>query len=316
MNAMDIIRDSIRYTTMDAKQLLKLSLPTFVILIIFELSVNFLNSGYAGFLLLVYLFLGIILILYNLGLLLNVIRQTVNLEDVLPHIDFKKFLLDGFKYLIVEFVLVIIVSVIVLFICDYIKLHSESALMLLILLVIFAVLTIYLSILNVVASGLLAQTGSIADALSFTHLRQVADRIGKLKIYGTLLLAGIISSLLSNIFLFIQVPVIDIILLTVVGTAILVFNGRVMALLYNQRNVKDNNSPVNQQSTMTANYYPTSSVNKYNRENNQFSSDSFEDYIEKSEQEDLKDTKLVACSKCGHSNPDFIELCLNCGEKL
>ena len=317
MDAMSIIKDSFRYTISDIVQLFVLSVPAIIIILLLVSSIIYFDLDFLVVLSPLYFILGIFLALFYSGLMLNVIRETVNLNDVLPEINLKLFLLDGLKYIIVEFVLVGITGGIIYFLSEYVKMHTDFALVIFIFIIIFAVISIYLSVLNVVASGKLAQTNSLADALSFGQLREVADRIGKLKIYVTLLLAGILTSILMSFFSFLMViPIFGVIIFAFVMTLSVVFNGRVIALLYNERNLKENNLSKEESGSLSGTDFD---YNKYSRddiEEGPVSQDLFEDYIERSEQEDLTQTSLTRCSKCGHSNPDFVDLCLNCGEKM
>lgn len=317
MDAMSIIKDSFRYTISDIVQLFVLSVPAIIIILLLVSSIIYFDLDFLVVLSPLYFILGIFLALFYSGLMLNVIRETVNLNDVLPEINLKLFLLDGLKYIIVEFVLVGITGGIIYFLSEYVKMHTDFALVIFIFIIIFAVISIYLSVLNVVASGKLAQTNSLADALSFGQLREVADRIGKLKIYVTLLLAGILTSILMSFFSFLMViPIFGVIIFAFVMTLSVVFNGRVIALLYNERNLKENNLSKEESGSLSGTDFD---YNKYSRddiEEGPVSQDLFEDYIERSEQEDLTQTSLARCSKCGHSNPDFVDLCLNCGEKM
>ena len=317
MDAMSIIKDSFRYTISDIVQLFVLSVPAIIIILLLVSSIIYFDLDFLVVLSPLYFILGIFLALFYSGLMLNVIRETVNLNDVLPEINLKLFLLDGLKYIIVEFVLVGITGGIIYFLSEYVKMHTDFALVIFIFIIIFAVISIYLSVLNVVASGKLAQTNSLADALSFGQLREVADRIGKLKIYVTLLLAGILTSILMSFFSFLMViPIFGVIIFAFIMTLSVVFNGRVIALLYNERNLKENNLSKEESGSLSGTDFD---YNKYSRddiEEGPVSQDLFEDYIERSEQEDLTQTSLTRCSKCGHSNPDFVDLCLNCGEKM
>ena len=317
MDAMSIIKDSLRYTVSDIVQLFVLSVPAIIIILLLVSSIIYFDLDFLVVLSPLYFILGIFLALFYSGLMLNVIRETVNLNDVLPEINLKLFLLDGLKYIIVEFVLVGITGGIIYFLSEYVKMHTDFALVIFIFIIIFAVISIYLSVLNVVASGKLAQTNSLADALSFGQLREVADRIGKLKIYVTLLLAGILTSILMSFFSFLMViPIFGVIIFAFIMTLSVVFNGRVIALLYNERNLKENNLSKEESGSLSGTDFDH---NKYSRDDikeGPVSQDLFEDYIESSEQEDLTQTSLTRCSKCGHSNPDFVDLCLNCGEKM
>ena len=317
MDAMSIIRDSLRYTVSDIVQLFVLSVPAIIIILLLVSSIIYFDLDFLVVLSPLYFILGIFLALFYSGLMLNVIRETVNLNDVLPEINLKLFLLDGLKYIIVEFVLVGITGGIIYFLSEYVKMHTDFALVIFIFIIIFAVISIYLSVLNVVASGKLAQTNSLADALSFGQLREVADRIGKLKIYVTLLLAGILTSILMSFFSFLMViPIFGVIIFAFIMTLSVVFNGRVIALLYNERNLKENNLSKEESDSLSGIDFDHNKYSRDDIEEGPVSQDLFEEYIESSEQEDLTQTSLTRCSKCGHSNPDFVDLCLNCGEKM
>lgn len=317
MDAMSIIKDSLRYTISDIVQLFVLSVPAIIIILLLVSSIIYFDLDFLVVLSPLYFILGIFLALFYSGLMLNVIRETVNLNDVLPEINLKLFLLDGLKYIIVEFVLVGITGGIIYFLSEYVKMHTDFALVIFIFIIIFAVISIYLSVLNVVASGKLAQTNSLADALSFGQLREVADRIGKLKIYVTLLLAGILTSILMSFFSFLMViPIFGVIIFAFIMTLSVVFNGRVIALLYNERNLKENNLSKEESGSLSGTDFDHNKYSRDDIEEGPVSQDLFEEYIESSEQEDLTQTSLTRCSKCGHSNPDFVDLCLNCGEKM
>lgn len=317
MDAMSIIKDSLRYTISDIVQLFVLSVPAIIIILLLVSSIIYFDLDFLVVLSPLYFILGIFLALFYSGLMLNVIRETVNLNDVLPEINLKLFLLDGLKYIIVEFVLVGITGGIIYFLSEYVKMHTDFALVIFIFIIIFAVISIYLSVLNVVASGKLAQTNSLADALSFGQLREVADRIGKLKIYVTLLLAGILTSILMSFFSFLMViPIFGVIIFAFIMTLSVVFNGRVIALLYNERNLKENNLSKEESDSLSGIDFDHNKYSRDDIEEGPVSQDLFEEYIESSEQEDLTQTSLTRCSKCGHSNPDFVDLCLNCGEKM
>ncbi len=317
MDAMSIIKDSLRYTISDIVQLFVLSVPAIIIILLLVSSIIYFDLDFLVVLSPLYFILGIFLALFYSGLMLNVIRETVNLNDVLPEINLKLFLLDGLKYIIVEFVLVGITGGIIYFLSEYVKMHTDFALVIFIFIIIFAVISIYLSVLNVVASGKLAQTNSLADALSFGQLREVADRIGKLKIYVTLLLAGILTSILMSFFSFLMViPIFGVIIFAFIMTLSVVFNGHVVALLYNERNLKENNLSKEESDSLSGIDFDHNKYSRDDIEEGPVSQDLFEEYIESSEQEDLTQTSLTRCSKCGHSNPDFVDLCLNCGEKM
>ena len=114
MDAMSIIKDSLRYTVSDIVQLFVLSVPAIIIILLLVSSIIYFDLDFLVVLSPLYFILGIFLALFYSGLMLNVIRETVNLNDVLPEINLKLFLLDGLKYIIVEFVLVGITGGIIL----------------------------------------------------------------------------------------------------------------------------------------------------------------------------------------------------------
>ncbi|MDO5825300.1 MAG: DUF4013 domain-containing protein [Methanosphaera sp.] len=326
MDAVSIIKDSLRYSISDIRQLLILSVPLIILMLYGMVSLFFIDLNNYAIISIIYIILGVVIVLFYSGLMLNVIKQTVNLNHGMPQINLKLFLFDGLKYIVIEFLMVGIVSIILMFLSEYVKLYPDFAWIIFVFMIIFAILSIYLGILNVVASGKLAQTNSLADALSFSTLTEMADRIGKLKIYVTLLFAGIVTGILSFFSLLMAIPIIGLVIFAGIITIMVLFNGRVMGLLYNERYLKENNVlPESEDDSENAGdldgrgvFADKSGKYQYSRngESGYVSHDTFEEYIEKSEQEDLTRNHLIRCSKCGHSNPNFIDLCLNCGEKL
>lgn len=200
--------------------------------------------------------------------------------------------------------------------------HIELAFIIMILLLIFVILTIYLSILNVISSGVLAQTNSISEALSFANLKQTADRIGKAKIFSALLLSGIFINILTIIVNLVAIPIVNSILAGVVTTLIVIFNARLYALIYNERNQRSNNvqNQITGSNQISGDYKPQNDVASTSQTtgnpNGDVAKDSFENYIEGSEKDDVTSESIKACPKCGHSNPAFVRECLNCGEML
>ena len=325
----NIIQNSFKYPFSDIKKFLILGIPNLIMAILsiilgiqalsisdFTSTESLLSSPLFTTLLVttfIYLIVALIVVLLMNGIGLAVIRETINYSNELPEIKIGKNILDGIKSIIITAIYFLVPTVIFFILLLIVgSLVEDSSAILLLLMIIYYIAIIIVSLFSVVALGRLAETNSMGEALKFLNIFDIAKSIGLLKIFGTVIIAGIIISIIAIVSALLEIiPIIGVIVSQyIIFTFIILFNCRLEGLLYRDRKVEPNSvdnfqQPVNaigsQDANQVTDFQPLS---EHDNGGNDFSVTS----------EDTSSVKK--CSQCGYSNPDFVNICINCGSEL
>jgi len=335
MNIGDILSDAFQYPLSDFKQLLKLGLP-YLVLAIFTIILNFAidNSSSTTIIVLASLInvMSIVATLIMWGIGLSIIRETIKSNNQLPELDIKNNFIDGIKYAVVGMVyLVIPIVIMIIGALLLVLLARNGAIIGAVLIIIGVILAICLSLLLTVAVCKLAETDDFGEVFNFKQVYAISKRIGLGKIFGIIIVTGILIAILSMLLsIFTVIPVIGTLIINYIFfTYTILLTHRMYGLLYsgNQYEVNNNlnqQNPVNmiqdyQQKDMNNNidFNGTNPVND-SRKIDMNPKENVESDFEETKK-DLNDENEVAtkkCSKCGHNNPDFVNVCVNCGSEL
>ena len=343
MDISDIIEDSFKYPLADFKKFLILGIPNLVIAIF---AVLFIVQGvglssvanvseeallssplFSTFIVTFLLFILVVLIcsIMMSGIGLSVIRQTIQPSDIMPDIQPVKNFTDGIKGFIVSFIYMIIPVLVYIILLSAVMalLGDNGAILVFVLLLLFIIAIIAVGLLLIVALCRLAETNSISQALSITDIYETAKQIGILKIFGVIVICNVLLSLISLVGTFINlIPIIGtIIVLYILYTYIELVSYRAYGLLYRE------NNPVQSQMAFQQPYTPIE--NPQNQQINNETQDfkSIEDNTENLDFERVNnegnvssdengEAQLKKCSKCGYSNHDYVNICVNCGNEL
>lgn len=336
MELNEVISDAFKYPLSDYKKFFILGIPNLIlsiVIVVLGLQIDGLDSFtstdsllssplFTTFLatFLVFLLVAIISQIFMCGIGISVIRNTHKFSHELPDLEPGKNLLDGIKYIVVSIVYGIvigIISLIIFFILSAI-LGDSSASFLLSIIILFVILVIT-SILLIISFNKLAETNSISEALNISNVYNIAKDIGLLKIFGTFFICNIITGILISIGEVIDlIPIIgSIIFYYVILTYTQLVEFRVYGLIYNNHN---QNSNTYQKPSMdftpnnTIEDYTENQVNDFQPATNVVENDVAGEV--NTEIPETNATGITKCRKCGYSNPDFVNICVNCGNDL
>lgn len=342
METSDIINDSFKYPLSDFKKFLTLGIP-YLIIGIFTLILTYESTGlttlsdvseeamlsspiFSTFLItaLVFFIVLIVCTIIMNGIGISVIRETIKASDMLPNIELKTNIIDGIKSLIVSLVYILVPLIIFFIIFGLIAaaLGENSGIILFLLIILFFIAMIIIGILLTVAICRLAETNSIGEALNFSNILDIAKKIGLLKIFATLLICNILLGVISLVGSFIGIiPVIGIIIVTyLLYTYTILVTYRAYGLLY-----RDKDGEVYSQKSFQQPYTPieNNQVENVNNQMNNYNPDNDENLdfqntnVENNNQVNENPENLMKkCSTCGYSNPDYVKICVNCGNEL
>ena len=347
MDLSEIISDAFKYPFSDYKKFLMLGLPYLAIGIITlilglqvagtsEITNSTMNSSAmeSTFIisLLLFYIVAIVAQLIMSGIGISVTRETINLSNNLPEIDLKNNIVDGLKSFVVTLIYIGIPILIFTIVLAVLLVSEAPDILIGIIVIVLFVAMVFLLILEFVALGRLAETGSIGKSLNLSYIFEMSKTIGLGKIFITnliciilLAIIGIVGSLLEII------PVVGFVLVMyIVYTYNILVTSRVCGLLYRERNGVSNynnmyQQPANnvdyneQQYNQTPEVVQNSPVGDFNSANNSpydFHPDNNNEANNSSTVEEDISEEMKICSKCGYTNPDFVNICVNCGNKL
>ncbi len=344
MEISDIIENSLKYPLSDFKKFLILGIPNLVIAIfatLFILQMAGLSSLtdvsseamlssplFSTFIVttLLFMLIAIICSIMMSGIGLSVIRQTIQPSDLLPDIQPLKNFVDGIKSFIVSFLYVIIpVIVFIIVVSTVISVFGEnSGFIILIIFLLFFIAMIFIGLLLTVALCRLAETNSISAAIDITSIYEIGKQIGLLKIFGVIIVCNVILGILSMLGSFISIiPILGTILVMyLLYTYIELVSYRAYALLYRDRNLTSSQMAFQQPYTPIEdgqNQQLNNEVKDFKSSDNTESIDFQQDINQNNENVPVNEdtgVKLQKCSKCGYSNPDYVNICVNCGNEL
>ena len=344
MEISDIVEDSLKYPISDFKKFLILGIPyliigLFALLFLYEaaglstlsdvsqealLSSPLFSTFMVTFLLFIVVVIVCTIIMSGIGL--SVIKETIKPSNMLPNIEFKTNILDGIKSLIVSLVYIIIPSFIFIILMAIVgaALGEDSGVIILILMLIFLIAMIIIGLLLTVAICRLAETNSIGEALNVGNIIEIGKKIGFVKIFATLLICNVILGIISLVGSLVNmIPVIGTILVIyLLYTYIMLVTYRAYGLLYREKygNMYAQNAfqpPYNQ--------IENNPAPKINNEMNDYKAiDTDNENIDFQNMDTQYDNQtnessepiMIKCSKCGYSNPDYVKICVNCGNEL
>ena len=360
MEYIEILKNAIHYPLNDKYKLLKISIPNIILAILMAMLVisllmifgspdlaNYDSSvGIIGILTLILIIAGIFASLYYSGVSLAVIQDSINNSDMLPERSLTQYLVDGLKYIVVNFIYQL-VPLIVFLLLAIIAFSIDSDAMLSIASLIQGILSLIVGCLLPVALGRLAETGSISEALSVDNVWNVTKQIGFVEIFVMLLITGLFALVILVIsYILLIIPILGYLLLFLVITYLTILFARVYALIYKERNGPQ---------TYTNQNYPQQNYNNFNYQqnmqqypqNNQYNSQSYQqqyqnptvnpqntqannapdqilDFIPDENKEDnqpqapadVNTEQVLFCPACGHQNVENSNFCLKCGAKL
>lgn len=344
MDIGDIMENSFKYPLSDFKKFLILGIPYLVIAIfasLFILQVAGLSSLadvsedallssplLSTFLVTTLLFIVVAVIcsIIMSGIGISVIRETIKPSDMIPDLEPVNNFVDGIQSLIISIVYMIIpVLAFVIIVSVIASLFGDNAgWIVLILFLLFFIAIIFIGLLLSVAICRFAETGSITQALDVTKVYEIGKEIGYGKIFGVILLINIIFAVISMIGNFISmIPIIGtIIVIYFLYTYIELVTYRAYGLLYRDRTQANTQNAFQQPYTPIAdnqNQQPVTENNDFksieNTENLDFQTDNSQN-TENEESNEATEAVLKKCTKCGYSNPDYVNICVNCGNEL
>lgn len=328
INVKEIISDAVHYPLSDIKKFLILGLPNLIltiVLFILFFEINGLDAvsnlpveelistaEFSNFIIVTVIFL-IITVLWILvieGIGLSIIRNTINGTDELPSIKIGQNIIDGIKVVITQIAYFIIPAI--LYILLFVSITAESVGLTVVLFIVFIAVFVCLAFLQYTAISRLAETGSISEALKIKEINTITKNIGYRKIFSVMIFISVISYIISLISLLLEeIPIIGtFIAMFILYTFALIVNYRGIGLLYRERN--------NSTENIRQNNIDFSQIN--NNEINNISSDENNSVDFKTEEshaaKDSVNQNLKKCSECGFSNPDYTNICVNCGKEL
>jgi len=336
MEITEIIKDAFHYPISDFKKFLVLGIPILILSVLFFVLIlqavglseianlpakSLANSPlFSTFIITTLIFfvaliIGVIIIE---GIQISIIRESINNNDILPSLEPVKNFVDGIKGIVLQIIYMFIpITIYMIILLGVASLGNDFAVVLvLILSVIAAIVFFILSAMYIVALGRFTETNSISEALQFGSIYDTARNIGLGKIIIVILVTNIISSFISLIgMILVNIPIIGFFIMTyILYNFFIMFNSRCYALLYRDR-FENNNTGFNQ-NTMNNNY--NNELNNYqnnNLENNPNNQYDFQPKKIDSSEENVS-INLKKCNQCGYSNPDYANICGNCGNEL
>lgn len=344
MEINDIINDAIHYPLSDYKKFLILGLPNLILSILFFIlilqalgldsiadlpaDIIIYSPIFSTFIIttIIFFIALVIGVLILEGIQLSVIRETINGNDIIPNLELSKNFVDGLKCLILSIVYMLIPTVVYL-ILVFVSLgilHDDAVIFIIILTVLLVIVAIILSFLYVVSICRLAQTDSLEEALKIRNIYEITKNIGFVKIFLVLIFSLVLNLIISLIGSVLEIiPVIGFIILTYIFyTYFIIVTSRSYGLLYRDEfiNAGQFNGTFNQQVVDK-----TPIVNKeyeFNKDNNMDYTTPKTDFDFQPSQEgsnvnqDVQLSDIKKCSRCGYSNPNYANICSNCGNKL
>ena len=315
MDAFEITKDAFKYPIKDYTKFIKLALPN-IIFAVLLLVLNYISpdvdvsNAFTTLPLIISVILiiaVIIILLYNVGLTINIVRSSINNEEGLPQLNLLRFMLDGLKLIIVLLIYYSIPTIILL-ILNYLF-NFEPGLLLISMIIEYIIIFI-MSLLSPAISGKLAETNSISEALNIHEIWTITSKIGFLKVFTTNLLVGIIGSVLSILVLVLSnIPLIALVLIFILYSYYYMFYSRTDALLYMD---KDKNHRIN--TMMQQNHQQN-----YSQELDQQDSTEGLNFqrANKEIHESPENTDIYKyCNECGAQNNYDSTYCIICGGKL
>lgn len=341
MEISEIIEDAFKYPLADFKKFLILGIPNLVIAIFATLFISqgaglsslgdvseeaLLSSPLFSTFIVTFLLFVLISIICSImmsGIGLSVIRQTIQLSDVMPDIQPVKNFIDGIKSFIVSIVYVIVpVLVYIIIVSSAASLLGDNgAVIVFIILILFIIAMIFIGILLTVAYSRLAETNSISKAWDVTEVYETAKQIGILKIFGVIVICNVLLGVLSLIGVFINIiPIIGtIIVLYLLYTYTQLVTYRAYGLLYRDKNPAQSQVAFQQPYTPIENNQNQQISNEtqdFKNNDNHTEGMDFERVNQNDESGENTEAPVKKCTKCGYSNPDYVNICVNCGNEL
>jgi hypothetical protein len=247
------------------------------------------------------------------GIGISVIKETLNFSDTLPSIKIIKNFKDGIKCVILNLfylgIPMVIFSILYTIIGANLVNNPNLESILIIFTLIYVVLMIFIGILQVVAICNFAKTDSVRESLSISNMYKLAKEIGLLKIFLAILLCNIISEIIIMIGSVISlIPVVGLLVLAfIIYTYIILASYRVYGLIYRERYINDNQ----QENPNQANVLDIPENEAIKEIESDVSSNNL-----MNNKEHMDNNSIQRCSKCGYTNPDFVQICINCGNNL
>lgn len=335
MELEEILKNSIHYPINDMDRFIRLAIPNLILGLLLGLLMflfigsvtssyriaNLLYAG-AGALLIIIFIALIVVLLVDSGIMLDVIRNTINNNNNLPELNIADDFIMGLKSFIVSLVYILvpmIIYTIVLFLAiilfSNIDYSAAGSIALIITLVFYVVMFIITLIMPVILATL-AKTNSISQALQVTDIWNTAQRVGFVKLFLLVIVIGIFGFIIGLIGTFLSfIPVIGyIITLGFMYTYFMLFSSRCYGLLFvdmpESQNHYEFSSPQytnqNQYSPNQAEIQRPKEIEYDNKANNQLNYGS---------QETIQ-SATKTCGNCGSINPQDAQHCGQCGNKI
>ncbi|MBQ6220469.1 MAG: DUF4013 domain-containing protein [Methanosphaera sp.] len=342
MEITQIIEDALRYPLTDYKKFLILGIPNLILGIFMAIfigqasslfftnvntnSTEFITSpefyAFIGSSMIVMLLTFLVSIFIS-GIGISIMRYTFNNKNELPNIEPVKNFIDGLKSYIVAIIYfgvpTILYFILVLVIAAALGDYAGAFVLLLSILYIIAM--ILLAIMYIVSLGRLAESDSISESLKISAIFEKTKEIGFLRIIGIFIILTIVNIVISLIGTFIEmIPYIGLIIVCYIFYSyIFIVSFRAYALTY-----KDGNQTPFTQNPTVGVPEPRHDINAVQTENKIDFNPALND--EKTEPEpstpkvenkpNSNADSFKICEKCGYSNPDFVNICVNCGNKF
>ncbi|MBQ6443285.1 MAG: DUF4013 domain-containing protein [Methanosphaera sp.] len=349
MNLEDIVKDAIHYPINDTNRFIRLAVPNIILGLLIGL-ITLMGMGYmiqpynmsdliymtAGLSVILLFIVLIVVALLDSGISLDVIKNTINYNNTLPELNIKNDLVMGFKSFItiLPYILIpIVIYLVVIFLFAALMSNaSESAIAVIVIIItiVFYVVMFIISLLIPVILGTLARTDSISQSLQIDNIWNIAKQIGLLNLFIITILIAVMGFVISFLGTFVSLlPVIGhIITFGFLYTYLMLFSARCNGLLFNKQFERQNQYQYNNQQYNPQNYdnqqynQEIFDNQQYNQEasypqdnqmqNNQQASDSL-DY---DNQNSSNQVPTKTCIVCGYVNPEYVNTCGNCGNKL
>ena len=338
MDTNDIVNDALHYPLSDYKKLLILGLPNLVLSIFFivfiiqavglegisDLPSNMIvySPLFSTFILTTMIFIVVLIIgtLIISGIQLSVIRETIKGNNILPNLEIGKNFVDGLKVTVLSMVYIavpVIIYMLILFGLIYL-LKDNAFIGIILLSAILVIVSIFLSIILIVALGRLAETNSLQKALEFGIVYERTKVIGFGKIFLFIVFSVLLSFVISIIGSVLGlIPILGFIISTyVLYTYYFLVLSRCYGLLYKDNlSVMDGyNNGVHENNDLKIikeeKIVSDKEVVKERNENTKL------DYQHDKDDNVKSLDAFKKCSNCGFSNPDYVNYCSNCGNKI
>lgn len=342
MNINDIINDALHYPLSDYKNFLVLGLPNLILSIVFFVliiqavgldsisnlppesiisSPIFTRFIYTIMLFIIVSFIGVIIIE---GIQISVIRETIRGNDVLPKLKVVDNFVDGLKCLvlsIIYFMVITLIYIVLSFIS--ITLFKDYAGFVIIILTVLLIITmIFLSFIFITALCRLAETNSLGEALNIRNVYEISKNIGFRKIFAVMVFSILLSFVISIIGSVLgYIPIIGFFISSyVLYTFLLLASSRSYGLMYRKYLNRNRVLPGDfGQTSANATVVKKDEMVKDDVQGHSVPQTGF-DFQQGNEENvvdsDVSMTTLKKCGICGYSNPDYANVCSNCGNKL